>query len=159
MKLNTFAGNATSYVDDKGRCAFPLKFRKALATEDGEGFMVIRYVDSGLKCLKLFTAKEWDDFENDFKEKMRQVDPEQKKKIRHALSVIKGTSEMCSLDGHNRISIDSELLEYAGIEKEVCYAADMGKTLTLWRPDNYQAFIGSGDETDLADLDDALNII
>jgi MraZ protein len=159
---STFTGNATGSVDNKSRVAFPLCFRKALRDEEEEkNFFVTFHSENGANCLMLYTLGEWERQLEKMRESARTAETKEEQiKAKAILNYLSERGVTCGLDKQNRIALTPQLLEYAGIEKEVFFAADgFGRKIRVWAPDRYNALYGGSLEEQMEGLEDVLNQI
>ncbi len=140
-----FFGKANGKVDDKGRVVFPAIFRDAMAKEEDMTLIVKKNVQQ--RCLDLFTYEEW---------------------VRRSDKVLEGLDPELSTDDANfwtkyndgvytivpdgklgRLNIPSELLESAGITREVVFGG-IGYKIQIWAKDAYEASLLSDEEFKLS---------
>ncbi len=133
-----FIGTATVSVDAKGRTNLPRELRKQLSA-DSEGKVIVSIFAE--KSLALRPLPEWNRYV------MEELEPLAKKSPKGARFVMMVTSmaKMSELDQQNRISLSKELMDYAGIDKEVKFAGD-GKRIRLWNPNVYNQMIQFSEE-------------
>lgn len=144
MNFTYFIGQAQTAIDGKGRTAFPREFRRQLTAAEGEEFVVTRGPD---RTLRLYVLPEYEKFMADLDSR---PDRRQTENLRRALC-----ATFVALDGQNRILLPKNLLEYAGLDREVLYVPASGKTLEMWNPDTYNAKFGFNTEADFAAFDAA----
>ena len=124
--MPSFKGEYEHSVDNKGRIAFPAKLRKALSAEAQENFTILRGQDP---CLYLYPRDKWEIVEekvgeiNSFTAKGRLV---KRNFLRYA--------EDLSLDKQNRISLSSNLIEFAGIGDTAIFIGS-GERIEIWSPE------------------------
>jgi len=126
-----FMGEYSPALDDKGRVAIPVKLRKAFG-EDAivEKLVVTHGFD---KCLMAFREQDWKEFVEKKLMPLPQSDPKNRMSMRF---IIGGASE-CELDKQGRMVIPSNLLKYAGIEKEVIILGLFNK-IEIWAKEVYE---------------------
>ena len=131
-----FFGKACGKVDDKGRIVFPAAFRDAMVKEGLEDMTLIVKKNVQQRCLDLFTYDEW---------------------VRRSDLVLAGLDPELSTEDANfwtkyndgvftlvpdgklgRLNIPSELLESAGITKEVVFGG-VGYKLQIWDAETMKA--------------------
>lgn len=135
----TFIGDYNCKLDSKGRLALPAAFRKQMAAELADGFVVKRDVYD--KCLVLYPMKEWERQNQLIRSKTNPFNREHNRFLRMFFS---GTAEVQS-DAAQRILLPKRLLEYAGIENEAVLAGQYGK-IEIWSPVDYESFTKADDE-------------
>jgi len=101
-------GSYFNTIDVKGRVIIPTKLRYEL----GERVWLVKSTDP---CLYIFTPKEWDDYTNQYINNRSMTDPKARKLQRFTL----GSSYELEIDRQGRINIPQNLIDYAGIEKDV----------------------------------------
>jgi MraZ protein len=139
----SFKGEYEHSVDNKGRVAFPAKLRKALSAEAQENFTILRGQDP---CLYLYPHDEWEIVEeklagiNSFSAKGRVV---KRNFLRYA--------EDLSLDKQNRISLSSNLIEFAGI-KDTAIFIGSGERIEIWSPEKLNEVDSAQDDDEFQKL-------
>lgn len=126
-----FLGSFKYSVDSKGRISIPSRFRKYVNKEANDTFIITRGL---LRCIDVYPQDNWkqdvlvridqlDDFDPDesaFKRLLLELAAEDK------------------LDSQSRLLIPKNLLEFAGIEKEVLILGQH-KKIEIWNPDIYES--------------------
>lgn len=139
----SFLGEYESTLDTKGRFLLPAGFKKQLQEEGGNMFVINRGFE---KCLALYPKPSWDPiFErisklNDFEANVRQF-------RRHFLN---GAIEI-ELDAANRLNIPKNLIEYAGLEKDIVLVSAVNK-LEIWDKKKYQQLFEDFDPSSFSSL-------
>ena len=142
-----FIGEFESTLDAKGRFLLPSAVKKQLPESGSEEFVINRGFE---KCLSLYPMKSWKPIFseisalNDFEPKVRQF-------RRYFLN---GATQV-ELDGANRLLIPKNLMEYAGLEKDIVLAAAVDK-IEIWSSENYQKFFESYAPDDFSTLAQAV---
>lgn len=124
-----FFGKANGKVDDKGRIVFPAIFRDAMVRGGSEDMTLVVKKNVQQQCLDLFPYDEWVRRSELVLEK---TDPELS--TEDALFWTKYNDGVFTIvpDGKlGRLNIPSELLESAGITKEVVFGG-VGYKLQIW---------------------------
>lgn len=140
--MNGFIGEYEARMDAKGRFLLPAGFRKQLPEEAGS-FVLNRGFE---KCLSLYTADGWKPlFQklgglNDFDPKVRQFK-------RYFLN---GATQV-ELDTAGRLLVPGNLMEYAGLEKDIVLVSAIGK-LEIWDKTKYQQFFETFSPESFSDL-------
>jgi len=135
----TYIGDYTCRLDSKGRLALPAAFRRQMAAQLSDGFVVKRDVYD--KCLVLYPMKEWERQNQLIRSRTNPFNKEHNQFLRMFYS---GTAEL-QADATQRILIPRRLLEYAGIEDEAVLAGQYGK-IEIWSPSDYENFTKADDE-------------
>ena len=127
-----FFGNASGKVDDKGRIVLPAVFREALA-QSGSGDMTLLIKKNVQQCcLDLFAYEEWVR-RSDLV--LEGLDPELNTEDADFWTKYNDGVFTLVPDGKlGRLNIPSELLESAGITKEVVFGG-VGYKLQIWDPE------------------------
>ena len=146
MDLIGFIGKAVVSVDSKGRTNLPRELRKQLPLESVGKVVITIFAD---KSLALRPAQEWNRY---VKEELEPLAKTNKKGARLVMMVT-SMAKMSELDAQNRISLSPELLEYAGITKEVTFTGD-GARIRLWNSENLSKMI-EVTEDDAESFDDS----
>ena len=131
-----FFGKATGKVDDKGRLVFPAIFRDAMIRGCAEDMTLVVKKNVQQSCLDLFPYEEWVKRSDKV---MEGRDPELN--IEDAEFWTKYNDGVFPLvpDGKlGRLNIPSELLESAGITKEVVFGG-VGYKLQIWDAETIKA--------------------
>lgn len=125
-----FRGQYEHSIDAKGRTSLPAKFRDAFVAM-GDTRMV---VTTGLEpCLALYPFIEWQKFE----ERLSQL-PKFDPSVTLLRRVYVSSAVDLEVDKLGRLLIPQNLREYAGLEKDVLFAA-MGPHIELWSKRRFEA--------------------
>ncbi len=126
-----FIGEYEATLDAKGRFLLPAGFKKQLPEGGAEHFIVNRGLE---KCLSLYPMKSWKPIFanisnlNDFDPKVRQF-------RRYFLN---GATQV-ELDTANRILLPKNLMDHAGLEKDIVLVSAVNK-IEIWDKNKYQQF-------------------
>ncbi len=124
-----FFGKATGKVDDKGRVVLPAIFRDAMARGGSEDMTLIIKKNVQQQCLDLFAYEEW---VNRSDKVLEGLDPELNTEDADFWTKYNDGVFTLVPDGKlGRLNIPSELLESAGITKEVVFGG-VGYKLQIW---------------------------
>ena len=145
-----YTGSYSNSIDVKGRVIIPTKLRYSL----GERIWLVRGID---RCLYIFTQKEWDDYTGTYINNRSMTDARARKLQRFTL----GGSHELEIDRQGRINLPQNLIDYAGIEKDVVFvgcpnrievwsAIELDKNMSLENLDPDELMRGM-DEAPLAD--------
>ena len=127
-----FTGQQIVAIDGKGRIAIPAKYRAIAAAQGSEKFFVIRNVDGGLD---LYSEAEY----RKVTEKMAPQKAMDSKQARFLKRYIYSNSAEGVPDSQGRITIPKQLLEFAGIDKEVLVMGVREK-IELWNEQRYKDY-------------------
>lgn len=114
-----FIGEYHHSIDDKGRLAVPVKFRKALL----KGAVVTRGLDH---CLFLYTQEEWTKLAT----RLATLPIAKSNSRAFARLMLAGAMDV-SLDKQGRIVVPDYLRDYGGVEKKVVIAG-LYNRLEIW---------------------------
>lgn len=124
MKAKTegesFLGNYTHALDDKGRVSLPSEFRDILQKTQSESVVLTNYISDGARCLEGFSLGAWQDFEIKLREKSRFSS-----KLQKLENFYLSRATRCPLDSSGRILIPSHLRTYASMEREVTFTSSI----------------------------------
>ena len=121
-------GKFPAKMDDKGRLFVPAKLRQEL----GEQFFVTYGFNGGHKCLAAYTADDWQSMIENF----NKLSITQRS---GAASLIFINAAECTPDKQSRFGLTQNLLNYAGIEREVLIVGRAGQA-EIWDAAEYEAF-------------------
>jgi MraZ protein len=129
--MNGFLGEYEATLDTKGRFLLPASLKKQLPEDGSSQFVINRGFE---KCLTLYPMKTWEPiFEaigklNDFEPKNREF---RRYFLNGAISV--------EPDSAGRLLIPKNLLEYAGLEKDIVLVSATNK-VEIWDSNKYKQF-------------------
>ena len=121
-------GKYTAKLDEKNRLFVPSKLRAEL----GDNFFVTLGVNCGHRCLTIYTAAEWQTLSDNF----NALSISQRA---GATSLIFMNAAECAPDKQFRFGLTQNLLNYAGIEREVLIVGRAGQA-EIWDAAEYEAF-------------------
>ncbi|MCX6257007.1 MAG: hypothetical protein NTW49_03780 [Bacteroidia bacterium] len=123
-----FTNKYTVLLDEKYRCVLPAPLKKEL----GEDIKLVIEKDPFMKCLNLYPVHEWERRALKIKKKFTQDNPYQSAYLSRYFEEIANIS----LSDIGRISIPKEMLEYAGIRKEMIFSGQ-ASLIKIWNPDTH----------------------
>jgi MraZ protein len=135
--MTGFLGEYESTLDAKGRFLFPAGFRRQLAeTAAGEAqqFVINRGFE---KCLTLYPIQAWRPIFDKIS-RLNDFDPRARAFRRYFLN----GAITVEPDTAGRLLIPRNLLEYAGLTRELVLASAVDK-IEIWDKDQYQQFFDS----------------
>ena len=121
-------GKYPANMDDKGRLFVPAKLREAL----GETFYVTYGFNGGHKCLTAYTSADWAVMNENYN-----ALPITKRSGPASLIFINAVE--CNPDKQFRFGLSQNLMDYAGIERDVLIVGRAGQA-EIWNADEYEAF-------------------
>lgn len=126
-----FVGEYESTLDAKGRFLLPAGFKKQLPDGSGENFIINRGFE---KCLSLYPMKSWKPIFSEISD-LNDFDPKVRQFRRYFLN---GATQV-ELDSANRLLLPKNLMEYAGLEKDIVLVSAVNK-IEIWDKNKYQQF-------------------
>ena len=131
-----FFGKASGKMDDKGRIVLPAMFRDALVRGGAQDMTLVVKKNVQQRCIDLFPAEEW---ERRSEKVLDGIDPELNTGDADFWTKYNDGVYTLVPDGKlGRLNIPSELLESAGITKEVVFGG-VGYKLQIWNPETRKA--------------------
>jgi len=125
-----FSGTYYRTIDNKGRVFVPSIFREDLV----KGLMISK--GYGLKCLCLFSIEKWEKIDEKIIENKVAEGDMQRFKRWFFGSAVKET-----VDQQGRIRIPQNLIEYAGLEKDIVMVG-VSNRVEIWNKENWQEYDG-----------------
>ncbi len=136
-----FLGSFYYTIDEKGRIIIPVKLR----TDLGNEFIMSCDLDG---CLCLYPKSSWNNIIGKYKQ-LPNV-----KTARTYLRFVLSSASACQLDKQGRLSINANLIEYAGIKKE-CVIMGVDDHLEIWGKERWNDFLTTN-QADLVAMADEL---
>ena len=121
-------GKYSAKLDEKNRLFVPSKLRGEL----GDTFFVTLGVNCGHRCLTVYTAEEWQKLSENY----NALSISQRA---GATSLIFMNAAECSPDKQFRFPLTANLLQYAGISREVMIVGRAGQA-EIWDAEEFAAF-------------------
>ncbi len=121
-------GKYPAKMDDKNRLFVPAKLREEL----GETFYVTLGVNCGHKCLTVYTEGDWQTLSQNYN-----TLPLSQRGAATSLIFMNATE--CSPDKQFRFGLTQNLLDFAGIERDVMIVGRAGQA-EIWDVDEFNAF-------------------
>lgn len=145
--IHMLMGEYQHNMDNKGRLIIPAKFRDEL----GDNFVATRGLDN---CLFIYPIKEWKVLE----EKLTSL-PITSKNARSLVRFFFSGATECELDKQGRISIPTNLRNYAELEKQVIIIG-LASRIELWSEDSWDQYLESAEDSseDIASAMEELGI-
>lgn len=126
-----FIGEYEATLDSKGRFLLPAGFKKQLPESANENFVVNRGFE---KCLSLYPMKSWKPIFSEISN-LNDFDPKVRQFRRYFLN---GATQL-ELDSASRLLLPKNLMEYAGLEKDIVLVSAVNK-IEIWDKNKYQQF-------------------
>lgn len=133
-----FIGSFTYSIDSKSRISIPAKLRKYVKPEANDTFVMTRGI---AKCIDIYPYDQWKELE----EKLSTLNSFNQKEAKFLRMFLQTASED-TLDAQSRLLIPQNLIEYAGIEKEV-FILGAVKKIEVWNPVIYQNYLNERPES------------
>ncbi len=127
----SFLGEYESTLDSKGRFLLPAGFKKQLPAEGSNGFVVNRGFE---KCLTLYPVQSWEPIFSDIS-KLNDFDP----KVREFRRTFLNGATQVELDSAGRINLPKNLVDHAGLEKDIVLVSAINK-IEIWDKSKYTQF-------------------
>lgn len=121
-------GKFSAKLDDKNRLFVPAKLRAEL----GSDFFVTLGVNCGHRCLTVYTASDWQNLSDNYNQL-----PISQRGAATSLIFINATE--CEPDKQFRFTLTQNLLDYAGIGREVMIVGRAGQA-EIWDAEEFAAF-------------------
>ena len=121
-------GKYSAKLDDKSRLFVPAKLRSEL----GGNFYVTLGVNCGHRCLTIYTAEEWQRLSDNY----NALSISQRA---GATSLIFMNAAECNPDKQFRFPLTANLLQYAGIARDVMIVGRAGQA-EIWDAEEFAAF-------------------
>ncbi|HEX2868883.1 MAG TPA: division/cell wall cluster transcriptional repressor MraZ [Ignavibacteriales bacterium] len=134
-----FIGSFTYSIDAKGRVSIPAKLRKYVKPEANDTFVMTRGVE---QCIVVYPLDQWKELVD---QKLSTLNEFDRKEAMFLRSFLQRASED-TLDSQSRLLVPQNLIEYAGIEKEVFILGAI-KKIEIWNPAVYEKYLSSQPET------------
>lgn len=126
-----FIGEYEATLDPKGRFLLPIGFKKQLPEGGSEHFIVNRGLE---KCLSLYPMKSWKPIFSEISN-LNDFDPKVRQFRRYFLN---GATQV-ELDSASRILVPKNLIDHAGLEKDIVLVSAVNK-IEIWDKTKYQQF-------------------
>ena len=144
MGTQTFTGEFRYSIDSKGRLNIPAKFRKALPETSEDTFVVTRGLD---KNIIAYSLDKWQQIEEDLLKLSPRL-PEHRAYKRQATRF----AMPLKFDSQGRVVLPANLLEIAGIEKDVVIIG-MIDEIEIWDPDILKRYEENEFQLDAEDIE------
>ena len=129
-----FLGEYEVTLDAKGRFLIPAAFKKQLAEESANQFVVNRGIE---QCLTLYPMQTWEPVFSEIS-KLNDFDPQVREFRR---SFLNGATQV-ELDSAGRLLLPKTLVDYAGLEKDVILVSAVNK-IEIWDNSKYKKLFES----------------
>lgn len=141
--MNDFLGEYESTLDVKGRFLLPAGFKKQLREETANRFVLNRGFE---KCLSLYPILNWEPIFNKINA-LNDFDP----KVRAFRRYFLNGATILELDSAGRLLIPKNLIEHAGLSKDIVLSAAINK-IEIWDKQQYQKLFEDFSANNFSDL-------
>jgi MraZ protein len=138
-----FLGEYEVTLDSKGRFLLPAGLKKQLPEVDAASFVINRGFE---KCLTMYPLRSWEPIFTNIS-KLNDFDPKVREFRRWFLN---GAIQM-ELDSAGRLLVPKNLMDHAGLEKDVVLVSAVNK-IEIWDKVKYQQFFDSFSPEAFSDL-------
>lgn len=128
--MTTFLGVYECTADAKGRLMMPVAFKKQLHPVMDKGFVLKRSVFQ--KCLELYSLDEWEKVMSGIN-KLNRFNKKNMDFIRMFNAGVKSVE----LDANGRLLLSKDLMEFAGISKDIVMASAINM-IEIWDKAKYE---------------------
>lgn len=129
-----FRGCFEHTIDEKGRVSIPATFRKVLLGQQDERLIVTKFILNSFRCLDVYPQAEWEHLEQELIKK-----PRFDENFFKLETFYLANAQECIVDKQGRILLPPLLREYAGLQKDVMFAAAL-KKFRVWDKGTWQQF-------------------
>ena len=121
-----FSGRFDHALDDKGRVSLPVRFREVLTRESLDRLYITKAPFESERCLAVYPPSEWERLVGRLRQKPS-FDPD----VQQFKLWFLGEAHEVQVDRQGRILVPPRLREYAGLDRDVTFAA-MVDHFQLW---------------------------
>ena len=125
INQDTFTGEYSYTIDDKGRVNIPAKFRQSLAPENDQTFVITQGMDP---CIWVYPLTAWQIIEDDLKD-LTAISKVNRSFIRNTVRY----ASIVVFDKQGRIMLSSNLMNYAKLKKDALIIGMVNK-IEIWDP-------------------------
>ncbi|HOI30970.1 MAG TPA: division/cell wall cluster transcriptional repressor MraZ [Melioribacteraceae bacterium] len=126
-----FLGSFKYSVDSKGRISIPARFRKYVTQEANDTFIITRGI---VQCIDIYPQDSW---KNEVLVRINQLDDFDPDESAFKRMLLELAAED-KLDSQARLLVPKNLLEFAGIDKDVLILGQ-NKKIEIWNPAVYES--------------------
>ena len=139
----SFLGEYDATIDAKGRFLLPAGLKKQLPENDSAQFVINRGFE---KCLTLYPLQSWNPLFSKIS-KLNDFNPKVREFRRYFLN---GATQV-ETDTANRILIPKNLMDHAGLKKDIVLVSALNK-IEIWDKQQYQQFFETFTAETFSDL-------
>lgn len=126
--MKMFLSKYLNNIDKKGRVSVPSSYRSIITAKEDSLPIIIAYPSIKNQCIEACNLERLAQLTNI----IQNLDPYSQERDAFE-SIILGESRELNLDGEGRIIIPKNLMEYAGIEDQLCFIGK-GLIFEIWNP-------------------------
>ena len=126
-----FIGEYEATIDSKGRFLLPAGIKKQLPEVEAPVFVINRGFE---KCLSMYPMKSWNPLYESISN-LNDFDP----KVREFRRYFLNGAMQIELDGAGRLLLPKNLMEHAGLTKDIVLVSAVNK-MEIWDKNKYQQF-------------------
>jgi MraZ protein len=141
--MTGFLGEYEVTLDPKGRFLLPAGLKKQLSEEDGSVFVINRGIE---KCLTLHPMSTWQPIFERIS-RLNDFDPE----VRAFRRFFLNGATTVELDSAGRVLLPKNLMEYAGLDRDVVLVSAVNK-VEIWSKNAYQQLFDAQSPADFSAL-------
>lgn len=138
-----FLGEIAIKLDDKGRMRVPTALKEAMSENAHQKFVVNRGFEN---CLSLYPFDVWESVRAGV-DRLNTFNKENREFVRRFYS----GATICTLDSSDRINIPNQLLDYAGMKKDILLTP-VKNYYELWDEKKYNEMMNGHDGSSFEDL-------
>ncbi len=152
MEWGTFHGTFEHTIDDKGRVSVPARFREVLLANNDDRVVITNFFIGTLRCLEVYAVAEWHKLEERLRAK-----PQFDQRVMRFQNYYVAAAHDCVIDKQGRILLPPSLREYAGLNRDVVFAAAQEK-FRIWDRERWKQVFDDAERAlmerpeDLSDL-------
>ncbi len=139
----SFLGEYDATIDAKGRFLLPAGLKKQMPEDDSAQFVINRGFE---KCLTLYPLQSWNPLFSKIS-KLNDFNPKVREFRRYFLN---GATQV-ETDTANRILIPKNLMDHAGLQKDIVLVSALNK-IEIWDKQQYQQFFETFTAESFSDL-------
>lgn len=134
-----FLGSFKYSIDSKNRVSIPAKMRKFVNSEANDAFVLTRGTNG---CIIVYPMDQWKELVASKLDKLNPFDPKDSRFLRMFLH----EAAEDKFDNQSRLTIPKNLIEFAGINKEVLIIG-MNQFIEIWNPEKYEKYLKDSENT------------
>lgn len=134
-----FLGSFKYSIDSKNRVSIPARMRKFVNPEANDAFVLTRGTNG---CIIVYPMDQWKELVASKLDKLNPFDPKDSRFLRMFLH----EAAEDKFDNQSRLTIPKNLIEFAGISKEVLIIG-MNQFIEIWNPAKYEEYLKDSKNT------------